>query len=141
MKRDWLDWIALLLTVAIIVFILFIPPVVGLADEGDFVKITGKFDLYLPQGQKNGFADTTYSSEAILARIPAGLSSACCMVFKGGSVISSRRTISRLYSFIDRLDPPRHAYLFNAMTDLAVILILGLILARRVQTGAVLSRL
>src|SRR2546426_12406949 len=83
---DRLDAIALLSAIAIVTFLIFVPPVVGLADEGDFIKITGKFDLYLPQGQVNGFADTTYaidpnhhwdsriySSEVLLARIAVGL--------------------------------------------------------------------
>lgn len=83
---DRIDWAALLLAIGIVSFQIFVPPVIGLADNGDFVKITGRFDLYLPQGQANGFADTTYtidpqhhwrgdhiSSEILLAGLAVGL--------------------------------------------------------------------
>jgi hypothetical protein len=83
---DRIDCAALLLAAGIVSFQIFVPPAIGLADNGDFVKITGRFDLYLPQGQANGFADTTYaidpqhhwrgdhiSSEILLAGIAVGL--------------------------------------------------------------------
>jgi hypothetical protein len=82
---DRLDWIALLLATGIVSFLLFIPPAVGLADNGDFAKIIGRFDLYQPN-QANGFADTTYridplhhwtgdviSSEILPAAVAVGL--------------------------------------------------------------------
>jgi hypothetical protein len=56
---DRLDRIAILLATGIISFVILVPPVVGLADNGDFAKISGRFDLYLPN-QANGFADYTY---------------------------------------------------------------------------------
>lgn len=84
-KVDRLDCAALLLAIGIVSFQLFVPPSIGLADNGDFVKITGRFDLFLPQ-QANGFADTTYlidpqhhwrgdhiSSEILLAGLAVGL--------------------------------------------------------------------
>jgi hypothetical protein len=82
---DRLDWIALLFATGIVSFLLFIPPAVGLADNGDFAKISGRFDLYQPN-QANGFADTTYridpqhhwtgdviSSEILPAAVAVGL--------------------------------------------------------------------
>jgi hypothetical protein len=60
---DHLDRFALLLAVGIIVFVLFVPPVVGLADNGDFCKICSRFDLYLPNHtglDRTAYADTTY---------------------------------------------------------------------------------
>src|SRR5207244_2212313 len=36
---DRLDWIALLLATGIVSFMILVPPAVGLADNGDFVKI------------------------------------------------------------------------------------------------------
>jgi hypothetical protein len=81
---DRLDSIALLLATGIVSFLIFVPPVAGLADNGDFAKIGARFDLYLPN-QANGFADTTYqidpqhhwrgdviSSEILLAGLAAG---------------------------------------------------------------------
>jgi hypothetical protein len=56
---DHLDRFALLLAAGIIVFLLFVPPVVGLGDNGDFCKICSRFDLYLPN-HTYAYADTTY---------------------------------------------------------------------------------
>jgi hypothetical protein len=83
---DRIDWTALLLAIGIVSFQIFVPPVIGLAGNGDFPKIIGRFDLYLPQGQATGFADTTYaidpqhhwrgdyiSSEILLAGLAVGL--------------------------------------------------------------------
>lgn len=83
---DRIDWAALLLAIAIVSFQIFVPPVIGLADSGDFTKIIGRFDLYQTRGQANGFADTTYaidpqhhwtsgylSSEILLAGLAVGL--------------------------------------------------------------------
>jgi len=82
---DRIDWAALLLAIGIVSFQIFVPPPIGLADNGDFVKITGRFDLFMPN-QANGFADTNYiidpqhhwtsdiiSSEILFAGIAVGL--------------------------------------------------------------------
>src|ERR1700761_6784962 len=50
----------LLLAAAILSYQLFVPPVVALANNGDFVKILGSFDLYPRINQVYLFADTTY---------------------------------------------------------------------------------
>src|SRR5579864_9277915 len=62
---DRIDWTAFLLSIGIVSFQIFIPPVIGLADNGDFAKVSGRFDLYLPQGQSNGFADTLYAIDPV----------------------------------------------------------------------------
>ncbi len=78
---DHLDRIALLLAAGIICFVLFVPPVVGLADNGDFCKICSRFDIYLPNHtglDRANYADTTYTfdpmhrwwSEQITPEIP-----------------------------------------------------------------------
>lgn len=54
------DRIALAFFLAIVSFQLFIPPVLGLANSGDFIKITGRFDLYSPV-EEYKFAPTVYS--------------------------------------------------------------------------------
>src|SRR5258708_8213210 len=82
---DRLDWIAVLLAAGLISFVIFVAAVLGWADNGDFVKISGRFDRYLPN-QANGFADSTYqidpqhhwrgdviSSEILLAGLAVGL--------------------------------------------------------------------
>lgn len=43
-----IGWIALAAAVGIIVFQVLVPPPIGLADNGDFGKITGKFNLRVP---------------------------------------------------------------------------------------------
>jgi hypothetical protein len=45
---------------AILVYQLMIPPIVGLADNGDFPKVTGRFDLYAPVHRIYEYIDTTY---------------------------------------------------------------------------------
>jgi hypothetical protein len=41
-----IGWIAVAIAAAILAFQLLAPPPIGLADNGDFAKITGRFDLY-----------------------------------------------------------------------------------------------
>src|SRR6266849_1414503 len=78
---DHLDRFALLLAIGIVSFVIFVPPVVGLADNGDFCKICSRFDLYLPNHtglDRAAYADTTYQfdpahrwwSEHITPEIP-----------------------------------------------------------------------
>jgi hypothetical protein len=45
---------------AILVYQLMIPPVAGLADNGDFTKVTGRFDLFAPVHRIYEYIDTTY---------------------------------------------------------------------------------
>jgi len=56
------EWLALLLAAAAIVFQSFVPPTVGLANNGDFPKITGPFDVGNPSDDKDvmRFADLKY---------------------------------------------------------------------------------
>ncbi len=58
---DRLDRVVLLLAAAAVASQIFVPPVVGLADNGDFVKVIGYFDLGAPPEDSNRFADTTYT--------------------------------------------------------------------------------
>src|SRR5258708_20084662 len=82
---DRLDWIAVLLAAGLISFVIFVAAVLGWADNGDFVKISGRFDRYMPN-QSNGFVDSTsqidpqhdwrgvvISSEILLAGLAVGL--------------------------------------------------------------------
>src|ERR1700733_4836682 len=68
---------------------LFIPPSVGLANNNDFPKVIGIFDLGTPPGDEYGYADLKYrfdsrysynsgyySSETLLAAVPIILSRA-----------------------------------------------------------------
>jgi hypothetical protein len=45
---------------AILTYQLMIPPVVGLADNGDFPKIIGRFDLFAPTDHRYAFITTVY---------------------------------------------------------------------------------
>jgi hypothetical protein len=45
---------------AILFYQLMIPPIVGLADNGDFVKVIGRFDLYPRADHRQEFVDTVY---------------------------------------------------------------------------------
>src|SRR5579864_8653776 len=56
------EWIGLLLAAAAVVFQCFWPPVVGLADNGDFPKIIGQFDVGNPLAGKdfNRFIEIRY---------------------------------------------------------------------------------
>ncbi|MCU1337439.1 MAG: hypothetical protein JWO19_3020 [Bryobacterales bacterium] len=56
------EWLALMLAVAAVGFQCFLPPVVGLANNGDFPKIIGQFDVGNPFGDKDvvRFADIKY---------------------------------------------------------------------------------
>ena len=45
---------------AILCYQLILPPVVGLADNGDFVKVIGRFDLYARAYRTYQFIDTVY---------------------------------------------------------------------------------
>lgn len=45
---------------AILFYQLILPPVVGLADNGDFIKIIARFDLYARVHRTYQFCDTTY---------------------------------------------------------------------------------
>src|SRR5258708_17663865 len=124
---DRLDWIAVLLAAGLISFVIFVPPVVGLADNGDFVKISGRFDLYLPN-QSNGFADSTYqidpqhhwrgdviSSEILPAALAVGLN----------RIFSSRTFDMRWIGAV-------HAALYLLAFYLALPLMRGLSVIRRV---------
>jgi hypothetical protein len=68
---------------------LFVPPSIGLADNGDFSKVMGLFRLGVPRGDEYRYVDLTYrlddryhwkagfySSETLLAAAPIGLSRA-----------------------------------------------------------------
>ncbi len=46
---------------AILFYQLILPPVVGLADNGDFVKVIARFDLYARVHRTYDFADTVYN--------------------------------------------------------------------------------
>ena len=85
-----LEWLALLLAAAAVVFQAFLPPSVGLANNGDFPKIIGQFDLGNPSDDRDvfRFADTRYvvapkyhyesrfySSELVLFAAALGLNS------------------------------------------------------------------
>jgi hypothetical protein len=50
----------LALAAAIVGYQIFAPPVVGLANNADFGKVIGIFDLTGPQQDENGWADTRY---------------------------------------------------------------------------------
>jgi hypothetical protein len=50
----------LALASAIVGYQIFAPPVVGLANNGDFGKVIGVFDLTGPREDENGWADTRY---------------------------------------------------------------------------------
>src|SRR6267143_4961984 len=45
MTKQLLQYLVLLLIAAAIAYQIFLPPVVGMADNGDFARITGRFDL------------------------------------------------------------------------------------------------
>ena len=73
---------------AILCYQLILPPVVGLADNGDFVKVLGRFDLYGKVYRTYQFIDTVYefhherhwvsafySSEIVLAGAALGVNS------------------------------------------------------------------
>jgi hypothetical protein len=59
-----LEWAAFNCASAAVVFQLFIPPVLALANNGDFGKITGRFGLYAPYENENKFAATKYTIAA-----------------------------------------------------------------------------
>src|ERR1700687_2746304 len=82
--------LALLLAAAAVVFQCFLPPTVGLANDGDFAKVTGHFDFGNPFGDQDlfRFADNKYivdrgfhnrsgfySSELLLFAAALGLTS------------------------------------------------------------------
>jgi hypothetical protein len=84
------ELLALLLAAASVAFQSFLPPVVGLANNGDFTKIAGQFDVGNPFADKdvNKFADIKYvvdpkyhwdsgfySSELLLLAAALGLNS------------------------------------------------------------------
>ena len=50
----------LLAAAAILSYQLIVPPVVGLADNGDFAKVTGRFNLYAPVHRVYEWIDTVY---------------------------------------------------------------------------------
>jgi hypothetical protein len=64
MKR--LELGVLLLAAGILVYQLFLPPVVGLADEGDFAKVIGQIGLRHPS---NAFDDRYYAFLTLNYRI------------------------------------------------------------------------
>src|SRR5258706_1569366 len=105
---------------------IFVPADVGHADNGDFVKIRGRFSMYLPN-QANGFADTTYridhqhqwtgeviSSEILPAAVAVGLN----------RIFSSRTFDMRWIGAV-------HAALYLLAFYLALPLMRGLPLMRR----------
>ena len=56
------EWLALLVAAAAIITQSFVPPIVGLANNGDFAKITGQFDVGNPSDTQDvgRFATTKY---------------------------------------------------------------------------------
>lgn len=89
MKPGWNSrWVFVVAAAAVVCYQLTIPPVVGLADNGDFVKVIGRFDLYARVYQTYQYSDTTYefhperhwvsgyvSSEILLAQAAVWLNS------------------------------------------------------------------
>jgi len=84
------EWLALLLAAAAIITQSFVPPIVGIANNGDFPKIIGQFDVGSPSDAKDSFrfVDTKYvvdsryhyesrfySSEVFLFEAALGLNS------------------------------------------------------------------
>jgi hypothetical protein len=61
MKSDRIDRIVLLSAAAILFWQLFVPPVVGLANNGDFHKVIGGFSLAAPIEDEYKFAPTVYT--------------------------------------------------------------------------------
>jgi hypothetical protein len=79
-------WAPVVAAAAVLGFQLFVPPRVGLANNGDFGKVTGHFDLHAPAEDEFTFANLKwsidpkyhwdsgiYSSEALLAAAAVGL--------------------------------------------------------------------
>lgn len=60
-KPDWIDYLSILIAAAILAWQLFVPPVIGLANNGDFGKVIGGFNLGAPFDDEYKFAPTTYS--------------------------------------------------------------------------------
>ena len=60
-KPDWIDSLTVLVAAAILAWQLFVPPVIGLANNGDFGKVIGGFNLAAPMEDEYKFASTTYS--------------------------------------------------------------------------------
>lgn len=59
-KPDSIAYLTLLAGAAILAWLLFVPPVVGLANNGDFHKVIGGFSLAAPVADEYYFAPTTY---------------------------------------------------------------------------------
>jgi hypothetical protein len=55
------EWITPVLFAVIVSYQLFVPPAVGLANNGDFAKVLGIFDLAAPVEDEYQFLSTTYS--------------------------------------------------------------------------------
>ena len=45
MKIDWIEVVAVLAAAGILIFLLFVPPIIGLANDGDFQRIIAAFSL------------------------------------------------------------------------------------------------
>ncbi len=61
MKRDAIERYTMLVAALVLAWQLLFPPVVGLANNGDFHKVIGAFDLARPNEEDYKFAPTTYS--------------------------------------------------------------------------------
>jgi hypothetical protein len=59
--RSPLNLFAFVLAFAIVSFQSFVPPVIGLADNGDFGKMIGRFALRAPAEYENAYATTKYT--------------------------------------------------------------------------------
>ena len=85
-RRDMVNCVILFAAVAVLCCQLFLPPVVGLANNGDFGKAVGVFGLGAPFEDEYKYADLTYAfdqrcysrppfrcSETLLAAAAIGL--------------------------------------------------------------------
>jgi hypothetical protein len=59
-RRTRWEWAALVLFALVVAYQIFVPPVVGLADNGDFEKVLGIFSLGAPADEQYKFVRLTY---------------------------------------------------------------------------------
>src|SRR5712671_2697417 len=98
-RRRKLAWIVIAVAAAILTYQLFIPPIVGLADQGDFARIIGTFG-YAPEDRSatTAFVAEKYVSDPA-ARKPEWEQPSSESLFVGCAIL-----LNKLVSRDGRLD-------------------------------------
>src|SRR5947209_7534603 len=110
-------------TVLLLVWLLFAPPPIGLANNGDFGKLLGYFSLGAPTKDEFWFADTVYSYDPRYSQRSGFYSSELLLIVPA---LGANRILSKDGHFDLRVIGLIHGALFALAVALFIPLLSGL---------------